>query len=92
MYSPRSQQASVGPSRPQWATETRPIHNILRPAQPSQLATVAYQPSIYDGAFSNCLAYISVADPTEYASITASYTGGLDLAGKKKGKSAPSSL
>jgi hypothetical protein len=57
---------------------------ILRPTQPSQLATVAYQPSIYDSAFSNCLAYISTAGPAEYASITASYTGGLDWAGIKE--------
>ena len=57
---------------------------ILQPAQPSQLATVAYQPSIYDGAISNRLAYFSTADPAEYASITASYTRGLDLAGKNK--------
>lgn len=57
---------------------------ILRLAQSSQLATVVYQLSIYDGAFSNRLTYISTADPAEYASITASYTGDLDLAEKKE--------
>ena len=61
-----------------------PLLPILQLTQPSQLTTIAYQPNIYDGAFSNCLARILTADPAEYASITASYTGGLDFAGKKK--------
>lgn len=39
-----------------------------------------YQPNIYDGAYSNCLGYLSTADPSGYANITASYTGSIDLA------------
>jgi hypothetical protein len=39
-----------------------------------------YQPNIYDGAYSNCLGYLSTADPSAYANITASHTGSIDLA------------
>ncbi|OQV00955.1 hypothetical protein CLAIMM_06386 [Cladophialophora immunda] len=36
-----------------------------------------YQPDLYDGMFSGCLAYLSTADPSEYSSIV---TGSVDLA------------
>jgi hypothetical protein len=39
-----------------------------------------YQPNLYDGAYSNCLGYLSTADPSGYDSITASHTGSIDLA------------
>ncbi|KIW27935.1 uncharacterized protein PV07_07631 [Cladophialophora immunda] len=40
-----------------------------------------YQPDLYDGMFSGCLAYLSTADPSEYSSIV---TGSVDLAPCKK--------
>jgi hypothetical protein len=39
-----------------------------------------YQGSFYDGAFSTCLAYVSTADPAEYANFTAGFTGSIDVA------------
>ena len=43
-------------------------------------ANGTYQPSSYDGALSTCLAYLSVAAPADYASITSSYSGSVEMA------------
>jgi hypothetical protein len=40
----------------------------------------AYQPDVYDGYFSTCMAYLSTAAPVDYSSLTAAASGTINLA------------